>query len=285
VSVAGRLKAADAGGAPSWRRRLRANIADGFALLALAPLVTTRPAWREPTRLAVLLLITATMIAAAMAFLDAPTIEAARRLPPWVFAAATLVTEFGQSGWFLVPIGAALLIVAALASPALPHGAQAVLATVAIRLGFLFAAVAVPSLFGTIAKRLIGRARPFVDSAVDPFHYVPLVWRPEFAGMPSGHATTAFAAAIAFGAIWPRLRPLMWLYALIIAVSRVVLTAHFPSDVIAGAAVGFMGAWLVRDWFAARRLAFVIDRQGEIRALPGPSTARIKRVARNLLAP
>ena len=70
---------------------------------------------------------------------------------------------------------------------------------------------------------------------------------------------------------------------MLIALSRVVLTAHYPSDVIAGAVVGTCGALLVRRWFAARRLAFAAGPDGRIRALPGPSLQRIKRVAGRLV--
>jgi undecaprenyl-diphosphatase len=76
----------------------------------------------------------------------------------------------------------------------------------------------------------------------------------------------------------------MWAYAIAIAVSRVVLLAHFPSDVVAGAAVGVLGVLLVREWFAARGLAFVRDGGGGIRTMPGPSPVRIKRVARQMIA-
>jgi hypothetical protein len=41
----------------------------------------------------------------------------------------------------------------------------------------------------------------------------------------------------------------------------------------------------VRDWFARRHLGFVVDAHGVTHALPGPSWARIKRVARSLIAP
>jgi membrane-associated phospholipid phosphatase len=77
----------------------------------------------------------------------------------------------------------------------------------------------------------------------------------------------------------------MWTYAVVIALSRVVLTAHFPSDVMVGAVVGVVGVLLVRDWFARRGLAFVLGADGTVRPLPGPSFARIKRVARQLMAP
>jgi undecaprenyl-diphosphatase len=101
--------------------------------------------------------------------------------------------------------------------------------------------------------------------------------------MPSGHATTAVAVAIAFGAVWPRLRPLLWTYAILIGLSRIVIATHHPSDVLAGAIVGCVGALLVRDWFAARGLGFVVRSDGSVARMAGPSFGRINRVARSLV--
>ena len=137
---------------------------------------------------------------------------------------------------------------------------QRVLAAIAVRLGFLFAGdrSAGPDLHH---REAADRTRaPAGGGQSDPFLYRPLGWSVEYASLPSGHAVDAFAAAMAIGALWPRTRPLLWTYAVIIAVSRVVLTAHFPSDVLAGAMVGVVGALLVRDWFAARGLAFLLGR-------------------------
>jgi membrane-associated phospholipid phosphatase len=230
-------------------------------------------------------LATILLVAGAMVFADAQLAAASKQLPGWVHAAFAFVTDFGKSGWFLWPTGIVLAAIAAVTAPALAPLSRLVLAAIAVRTGFLFAAIAVPSLFATIIKRLIGRARPFVGTEADPFLYGQLVWRADYASMPSGHVTTAFAAAVAVGLLWPRLRPLMLIYALIIAVSRVVLDAHYLSDVIAGAFVGSIGALIVRDWFARRHLGFVVDAQGLTHSLPGPSWARIKRVARSLIAP
>ena len=121
-----------------------------------------------------------------------------------------------------------------------------VLAAWTVRLGFVFTAIALPGLFATIVKRLIGRARPLV-AGDDAFAYLPFGWKVDYASLPSGHATTAFAALVAIGAIFPQARALLWIYAVLIALSRVVLTAHYPSDVVAGAVVGAAGAWLVRS--------------------------------------
>jgi undecaprenyl-diphosphatase len=63
--------------------------------------------------------------------------------------------------------------------------------------------------------------------------------------MPSGHAATAAAAAGVVALLHPRRRlPLAPLVAAI-ALSRVYLGVHYPSDVLAGAALGLAIAWAV----------------------------------------
>ncbi|HWF95039.1 MAG TPA: phosphatase PAP2 family protein [Xanthobacteraceae bacterium] len=283
MSVAGELKPPAMNRA--WPRRFLGNARDWFALLCRAPRpAMARPAWRSPLRLGLGALLALAIIAGTMVLLDRPTIMAVGGLPEWVIHLFNEVTDYGTSDWFLVPIGLALAIIAALASPALSHVGQLVTVALTVRLGFVFAAIALPGLFVTIAKRLIGRARPFIGGDADPFHYMPFIWRPDYASLPSGHATNVFAALVAVGLVWPRSRGIMAVYALTIAVSRVIVLAHHPSDVIAGAVVGSAGALMVRDWFAARRLGFVIEPDGGVRALPGPSWRRLKTVARQFAA-
>jgi membrane-associated phospholipid phosphatase len=220
-------------------------------------------------------LATLYVVIASMFVLDVPASHWARHEPDWFRAAFENITNLGLSGWFLIPFAAIVLWLAAAISPALSRRSQGVLIALAARFGFLFLAIGVPGLFVAIVKRMIGRARPYVGGGGhdDPFVYMPFVWRPEYASMPSGHATTAVAAAIAIGAIWPRTRLVMWLYALIIMASRVFVLAHHPSDVIAGALTGAVGAYLVRRWFAARRLVFC---GRDLRAYPGPSWKEVK---------
>ncbi len=77
-----------------------------------------------------------------------------------------------------------------------PHASQQrVLAAIMVRVGFLFTAMAVPGLFDTIVKRLIGRARPLVGGHLDPTLFHPFAWRSDYASLPSGHATTVVRAA------------------------------------------------------------------------------------------
>jgi undecaprenyl-diphosphatase len=227
---------------------------------------------------------TLAILALAVVTIDAWAVTQSRVLPGPFHWAFNEITDFGKSGWFLWPIGLTLLLVCLVTSPRIGRIGQLVVAALSVRLMFVFAAIALPGLFVAITKRLIGRARPFVDGSANPNLYDPFAWKAAYASLPSGHATTAFAAAVAVGALWPQTRPYVWAYALVIAVSRVIVTAHHPSDVLAGAVVGVIGAVLVRDWFAARRLAFTVAADGTVHRLPVPSWSRIKTVARQLVA-
>jgi membrane-associated phospholipid phosphatase len=249
---------------------------------AAARLQPLWPATRPMILTGVVLLV---LVLGAMAALDWWVDALALRiLPHWVLAFFAFITDYGKSGWFLWPIGLLLLLIAAVSYEVLSCFSQLVLAALVVRLGFIFLAIALPGLFTTIIKRIIGRARPYFTNAANPFLYAPFNWHEPYTSLPSGHATNVFATAIAVGAVWPQTRVVMWIYAGFIAVSRVVLAAHYPSDVIAGAIVGTLGALWVRRWFAARRLGFAVGADGSIHALTPPSWRRLKRVAAQLLA-
>jgi membrane-associated phospholipid phosphatase len=266
---------------PSRLSFVRRNAAISFGRMARPPRGRETPIWRAYARVATGAAIALAALILTMVFVDAPAIQWARQASGALVAFFQFVTDLGLAGWFLVPLAVALIVIAWIDAPPLTRTGQLVLASVAARLGFLFAAIAVPGLVVSIIKRLVGRARP-VAAHGDVFLYKFFGWRVEYASFPSGHATTAFAVAVAMGVLFPRLRPLFWAYAVLVAVSRVVVTAHFPSDVVGGAIAGTLGALLVRDWLAARRLGFSISPDGIVRPFPGPSWVRIKRVARSL---
>ena len=269
--------------AGSLLRRCAGNVMTAFNVLTRSPRIrVSRVSSLRALAIIVGIAIVVFMILAWT--LDAAVSRGAGNLPRWIISAFDDITDFGKSGWFLWPLGSLFLSLAAL-PPLLTPVSQRVLAAVMVRIGFLFAAIAVPSLFVTIVKRIIGRARPGVGGSLDPFLFIPFKWHAAYAGMPSGHATTAFAVLVAFGSLWPRGRTVLLIYALLIALSRVIVTAHYPTDVLAGALVGVTGAIMVRRYFAQRGLGFSIGPAGEIHQLPGPSLKRIKAVARGLLAP
>jgi membrane-associated phospholipid phosphatase len=107
-------------------------------------------------------------------------------------------------------------------------------------------AVTTAALLVTVLKDIFDRARPpEADPSVSPIGIVP-----DSASFPSGHAATAFAAAVAVALVYPRLgKPLLALAALV-AVSRVYLGVHYVLDVAAGTmlgvAVGVAAAMFIR---------------------------------------
>jgi membrane-associated phospholipid phosphatase len=283
MTAANELNHGDDGPAKLALRRCTANVVAALTMLARPARIHLRNPWPlPPQHLALAAGLFALIFGLVMFVADAAAINGVRHLPRWIVWCFDQITDFGKSGWFLWPLGVLFLGLAAM--PSLPRVPQLVLAAIMVRVGFLFAAIGAPSLFDTIFKRMIGRARPLVGGSLDPYLFSPFKWTAAYASLPSGHATTAFAVLVAFGTLWPRARTVLWIYALLIAASRVMVTAHYPSDVLAGAVVGVVGALLVRRWFALRGLGFSIAPDGVLHQKQGPSLRRIKAVARALLA-
>jgi undecaprenyl-diphosphatase len=270
----------------SYFSRFLATLGASLAQLVRAPSHSRRAeaARRAARHVLWLAAGSATVIIALMVWLDAVEI---RLMPPRGTAslwAVRILTDFGKSAyllWTLAALMFAVLIVSA--------GARATLRSLLLGLGtrlqFLFLAVLAPVLVGEAIKWMVGRGRPFVGGEANAFNFAHFAGGEAYASFPSGHAVTASALACAVSALWPRARVAMLLYAIVIAATRLVLLAHHPSDVVAGALIGVIGAMFVRYWFAARRLGFAISRDGTIVPLPGPSFERFKRVARRPFGP
>jgi membrane-associated phospholipid phosphatase len=257
-------------------RRIASNLYLWIAILFRKPRAKAPPIGAGPL---IGFVAVVAVIVASMFFLDAAASQWARQLPHWVAVTGDEISNFALGSRFSYPLGFFILLLAAVMRSSLPLSTRSVLEVFVARAGFLFIAIGLPGLFDTVVKRLIGRARPYVGTHDDPFAYMPFIWRPDYASMPSGHSTTAAAAAIAIGAIWPQARPIVWLYALIIMSARVLMNVHHPSDVIAGALVGTVGALMVRRWFAVRRLVFSTR---DLKPFPGPSWLRVKAAVRSV---
>ena len=195
-----------------------------------------------------------------------------------------IMTDFGKEAYVLWSLAGALFLVAII-SPGLRGTPQSLLLSLGIRLQFLFFAVLAPVLAGEVLKWIVGRGRPFVGGKANAFNFAHFNGTEAYASFPSSHAVTSFALAFAVAAVWPRARIAMALYAVAIGVSRLVLLAHHPSDVVGGALIGVVGAMLVRYWFAARRLGFAVAQDGAITSFTGPSLGARKGVAREASAP
>jgi undecaprenyl-diphosphatase len=104
-----------------------------------------------------------------------------------------------------------------------------------------------------VLAKLVDRPRPFV---ADPSHVHLLVKHAADPGFPSDHATAAFAIATTVLLYDRRAGIGALVAAVLLAVDRVAVGVHYPSDVLAGAALGAAVA------FALFRLASPLGRLG-----------------------
>lgn len=118
-------------------------------------------------------------------------------------------------------------------------------------------AVVVGQAFSNVIKNLAGRARPFVSADTNPHDFeIGRGFRGRnYKSFPSGHATSAFAAAAAVVAEthewWPHttwyVAPVMYGGATMVGLSRMYHEQHWASDIVMGAAIGtFAGLKTVR---------------------------------------
>ncbi len=128
------------------------------------------------------------------------------------------------------------------------------------------AAVAVSAVCYQLLKVVIGRPRPkFNDPwhCCGPFRSYPLVrggetvlrhsWEvwggisSDLWSMPSSHTAAATALSVVLARLYPRLTPLLVVLAVMVGACRVLLAAHYPSDVWAGWGLGLVAAGLAMD--------------------------------------
>jgi undecaprenyl-diphosphatase len=102
---------------------------------------------------------------------------------------------------------------------------------------YVIAAVASADMLATLGKALVHRHRPF-EHQIGPSERTH--------SWPSGHAATAFAGAATLAWLVPRFRLLWYALAVLIAYSRLYNGVHYPTDVLSGAILGLLVAWVVR---------------------------------------
>jgi membrane-associated phospholipid phosphatase len=127
--------------------------------------------------------------------------------------------------------------------------------------------VALAGLLPHLFKRLVRRRRPDRTVVHGRRHGIPRSGN-AWDSFPSGHALHLGAIAGPVARIVPRsLRPFVWSSVLALAASRILLLAHYPSDVAAGLALGVALDKSMGRVSGASRAFFLSAMQGRKRTL------------------
>jgi membrane-associated phospholipid phosphatase len=110
---------------------------------------------------------------------------------------------------------------------------------------FVLLAPVLAALMSELCKLITRRQRPGVSDGWYSFRaFTEEPLSASNLGLASSHASAAVAGSIALGILVPRWRAAFWILALACAMSRVVIGAHYLSDVVAGAILGLLAVSL-----------------------------------------
>ncbi|MEM1243432.1 MAG: phosphatase PAP2 family protein [Pseudomonadota bacterium] len=146
-----------------------------------------------------------------------------------IYQAAGDITVLGLGGYYIIAFGLLFVI-----GKFILKRSQ-----FAYKSLYLFANVLVSGGLCDLIKFLCGRARPelLFNQHLYGFYFFKTHYA--FISFPSGHATTINAIMLGLSFIKPRFWLLFMTIALLVTLSRVFLTAHYLSDVMTGAFLGF----------------------------------------------
>jgi membrane-associated phospholipid phosphatase len=195
------------------------------------------------------------VILAALASIDVAASRGAIAWPEAWRAPFFFITDYGLSDWILIP-SLALMILLRLAMFPMRGVWQRATGELAMLSAFVFLGVGVPGLMTNLLKRLVGRGRPTEFDASGAFSFQNIFNDWTFQSFPSGHSATAIATAFVVGFLRPPLFPIFFVVGIVVAISRVPIGMHYPTDIFAGAIVGMLGAYLVRNVFARKNWLF-----------------------------
>ena len=221
------------------------------------PLTLTRMGWLAFS-LGFLALLALTYL------VDVPVSLWAQSWPPPLRDFFFATTDLGKSDWYLIP-SLALFMVSGLLGLLIPKPTpRRALRQLTGLWAFIFVGVGLPGLLANLIKRVIGRGRPEFLEQFGPLSFQNFLNDWTYQSFPSGHATTGFAVCFVLSFIAPRWFPWLLILAIAISLSRIVVGAHYPTDALGGALVGTLGAYFVRNVFAARGWVFRRRADGRI---------------------
>lgn len=162
------------------------------------------------------------------------------------------LTHFGDSLYFFVPTIIIWTVVKIL------QNKNKIILTIGDISIFIFLNILFSGIVVQIFKHILGRPRPPMFhlhnlSSLDFFNFDSR-WH----SFPSGHTSTIFAFIFCLLFLFPKIKNFLITFAIIIASTRVIVGAHYVSDIFGGALFSFIVSIILRDRFFQRSKLFIL---------------------------
>ena len=154
----------------------------------------------------------------------------------WVFHAGTYVSYLANGAYIKLALALGFIVILIIDPGLKKRWTRSLL--------YICLSAAIAIIVGDGLKYLLARYRPIMlfEHNLYGLHFFSSEW--DMNSTPSGHTIRAFSILTALSMLFRRFSILFITFAVLVGLSRVAVTAHYPSDVVFGAFVGiFIALW------------------------------------------
>ena len=165
------------------------------------------------------------------------------------------LTHFGDSLYFFIPTILIWAIVKIIKTK------NQILNTISEISIFIFFNILLSGIVTQILKHIIGRPRPVLFNGFEQKSLSIISFDSKWHSFPSGHTATIFAFIFCMIILFPKIKNILITIAIIIASTRVIVGAHFISDIFGGALVAYLSSIFVSKKLASKNILFTIENE------------------------